>query len=264
MTDQPPTDRPLLARPWRRADDAILAVVFLTRIPLRLPGSPPDGALARAMGWFPLVGLVLGLTGAAVYALAGLAGLTPLLSALLALGAVVWLTGGLHEDGLADTFDGLGGGRERERKLEIMHDSRIGSYGALALMFSVGLRVAALAALQTPLKVALAYAVAASLSRAAAPLLAVTMTTARTDGLGFLCGRPPRTETAFAVGLAALIALVALGPTGMALPLAGALAASALVAAAANRHIGGYTGDVLGAAQQASEITILILLAASL
>lgn len=258
------TDQLLLPRPWRRSDDVRLAFVFMTRLPVTLPGAPPDGALARAMGWFPLVGVVLGAAAGAVYALAIFLGLTPVLSAFLAIGTTVLLTGGLHEDGWADTFDGLGGGKTRERKLEIMHDSRVGSYGALALIFSVGLRVSAVAALGTPVHAALGLIVAAALSRVVAPVMAVTMPTARTDGLGFLCGQPPRGETAMAVAMAAVIAGLVFGLDTLPILLAGTLAAAGLVAAAAMRHIGGYTGDVLGAAQQAAEITILILLAASL
>ena len=184
MTDASPPPRP-----WRRLDDFALAFVFLTRLPLRLPGAPPDGALARSMTWFPIVGAAVGVFGGSVYALAHFAGLSAASAALLALAATVWVTGALHEDGLADTFDGLGGGRDRARKLAIMHDSRIGSYGALALLFSVGLRASALVAIAVPWTVLAAMVAAGSLSRVVAPVLAALLPPARTDGLGFLCGR---------------------------------------------------------------------------
>ncbi|MBF0335337.1 MAG: adenosylcobinamide-GDP ribazoletransferase, partial [Alphaproteobacteria bacterium] len=121
------------------------AAVFLTRLPLphlRDPARP----LAACMWAFPLVGAVLGLTAGACFA--GLASLLPPLpAALVALALLVLATGGLHEDGLADLADGFGGGRDRDHRLEIMRDSRTGSYGALAVGFSLALRAAALAAL---------------------------------------------------------------------------------------------------------------------
>src|SRR5581483_1985388 len=119
---------------WR--DDLVTASLFLTRLPLaRLLRAPPPAsaeALTHALRAFPLVGAAIGLIAALVYWVAALFGLAPLPGALLAVGATVLLTGGLHEDGLADCADGFGGGRDRDSKLAIMRDSRIGSYGVLA------------------------------------------------------------------------------------------------------------------------------------
>lgn len=255
MTDASPPPRP-----WRRLDDLALAFVFLTRLPLRLPGAPPDGALARSMTWFPIVGAAVGVFGGSVYALAHFAGLSAASAALLALAATVWVTGALHEDGLADTFDGLGGGRDRARKLAIMHDSRIGSYGALALLFSVGLRASALVAIAAPWTVLAAMVAAGSLSRVVAPVLAALLPPARTDGLGFLCGRPPRGEALAAVGIGLVVAASASGLGALPMLLAGTLAAAATVAAVSLRQIDGYTGDTLGAAQQACEAAVLLIL----
>ncbi|MGY2934738.1 hypothetical protein ACVWZ6_004340 [Bradyrhizobium sp. GM6.1] len=109
--------------------DLRMAASFVTILPVALSKPAADGAVARATWALPVAGLLVGLAGALVYKVASLLGLSPNLAALLALAATALVTGALHEDGLADTADGLGGGRTRERKLEIMRDSRIGTYG---------------------------------------------------------------------------------------------------------------------------------------
>ena len=114
----------------------------------------PADLHGRALGWYPVIGALIGLCGALVYAAGTAAGLTSMLAALLTLGVQIALTGALHEDGLADVADGFGGGRDKMAKLAIMRDSRVGSYGVLALIFSVGLRWSALVALADPLAVA--------------------------------------------------------------------------------------------------------------
>jgi adenosylcobinamide-GDP ribazoletransferase len=197
----------------------------------------------------PLVGLVVGVCGALVawLALGGL-GLPPWPAALLTVGATVWITGALHEDGLADLADGCGGAFERSRKLAIMRDSRIGAYGVLALILSIGLRGAALAALAAP----------------AGPETAVVLAPARDDGLAAAAGRPGLTDALTAVALALALAALAVGP-GLALGFAlAALAAAAVTAAIAARQVGGYTGDVLGAVQQTAETAALLAAAALL
>lgn len=237
--------------------DLHLAAAFLTRLPLPDCGPYRPGGLARAMRMFPLVGAALGAAGGGVYALAALA-LPPLPAALLAVLAGVLLTGALHEDGLADTADGLGARGGRERRLEVMRDSRSGAYGVLALVFSVGLRASALAALASPLAVLGALAAAAALSRAMVPAAMQVMPPARADGLGAGAGVPDAT-------VAATAALFGLGAAMAGLGLQGALAAAfaALLAAfalraLALRALGGYTGDVLGAIVQAVEIAVLL------
>src|SRR5690554_1224312 len=127
-------------------DDLRVATVFLTRLPVPFPEGTGAEAFARAMRLFPLVGLVIGLAGAAIQALALWLALPPLAAAALGLGAMAIITGALHEDGLADTADGLGARADRDAALSIMRDSRIGVFGAMALMIVVILRVAALAA----------------------------------------------------------------------------------------------------------------------
>jgi adenosylcobinamide-GDP ribazoletransferase len=251
---------------WR--EDLVAATRFLTRVPVprllagrAVPADHPNHGLTRGLRAFPLVGALIGLVGALVYWLAAMFDLSPLAGALLAIGATVCLTGGLHEDGLADCADGFGGGRDRETKLAIMRDSRIGSYGVLALVLGIGLRVAALADL-TPSDGAAALIAAHAASRAAMPLLMALLEPARPDGLAASLGRPSELVLAQAVILGVLLCALMTGPfAGIA-----ALSFAALVLAGleslARRQIGGYTGDVLGAAQQVTEIAILIALSA--
>jgi len=242
--------------------DLALAVVFMTRLPLRLSGPLPDDAHARAMGWFPLVGAGVGLFGGAIYALAALLHLPPLPSALLALAGAVWLTGGLHEDGAADVADGFGGGRDKARKLEIMRDSRVGSYGVLAIVFSVALRAAAVAALAEPRAVVLALVAAGALSRGGMAVIAHLLDPARADGLAARQGRPATGTVALSLGLSLTITAATVGHLAPVAILVSVLAVAA-VALQARRQIGGHTGDVFGAAQQVTEAAVLLTLVAA-
>ena len=143
----------------RLKQELTAAAIFLTRLPVRFDGDMPADLHGRALGWYPVIGALIGLFGAAVYTAGTSAGLTSSAAALLTLGVQITLTGALHEDGLADVADGFGGGRDKMAKLAIMRDSRLGSYGVLALIFSVGLRWSALVALADPLAVAVALIV---------------------------------------------------------------------------------------------------------
>ena len=230
------------------------SVAFLTRLPIRLETPLP---LAAAVPGFPLAGALVGGIAAAVLALALWAGIPPLAASLLAVGASIAATGALHEDGLADSADGLFSGAPRERVLEIMRDSRIGTFGALALILSVGLRVSALSVL---LDGAAALVAVHALSRGWLPWLMRDDAPARTDGLAAAAGRPEADRVYWAAAFGLAIAVIALGP-GPALLAAAVAAASALgVAALARRRLGGYTGDTLGAAEQAAEIGALLAL----
>ncbi len=235
------------------------AAVFLTRIPLPAAGG---GGLARAAWAFPVVGAVVGGAGAGVLMGAAWLGLPPLVGALAAIGAMALLTGALHEDGLADTADGLGGGRTRADVLRIMHDSHIGAFGVLALILSVGLRAAALTGLPDANSAALALIAAAVVSRAALPALMRGLPPARTDGLAATAGRPGIVSVTAAAALAVVVAAVTLAPPAAAALAVAAVLGAAVVAVLAYRRIGGHTGDVLGAAQQVAEMAALIAVAA--
>ncbi|MDH3229672.1 MAG: adenosylcobinamide-GDP ribazoletransferase [Alphaproteobacteria bacterium] len=234
-----------------------VAAMFLTRLPVRAPNT----GLAGAAVAFPVVGLLVGALGGGAYGLAWLAGLPALACAFLGVCATVAVTGALHEDGLADMADGLAGGTP-EDAIRLMRDSRIGGYGVLALIFSVGLRAAALAALAGPLAVIVAMASAGALSRAAMPAVMRTLPPASGTGLAAAAGRPDGLDVFLAVGIAVFLALSVLGALP-ALAMAGAaFIAAGAVAALARRRLGGYTGDVLGAVQQAAEIAGLLAIAA--
>jgi adenosylcobinamide-GDP ribazoletransferase len=258
--DMPPWTNRLLDALARWRDDAVAAAVFLTRLPIARFASPETGLLARSMRAFPLVGVGIGLIGWAGYALAAALGLPLAIAALLALLATVLATGALHEDGLADTADGFGGGGDPARKLAIMRDSRSGAFGVIALVFSLTLRGAALAALAdlSSSAVGLALIAAHAASRAAIPVVMRNLEAARGDGLGASAGQPDDAAILWCLGLGALAALICLGPGRGLVAVIVTAAAVALFAALARRQIGGYTGDVLGAVQQIGEIAMLL------
>ncbi len=239
--------------------DVIRAFHLLSRLPL--PGGDAHRAAASAWAW-PLVGAVVAALQIGLGSLALALGIPVWTSAGLALALGVILTGGLHEDGLADCADGFWGGHTRERRLEILKDSRVGSYGVLAMIFAMGLRWSLLAALLTVAPLALIAA--AMLSRASMAVLMARLPFAREDGLANHVGRPPQVAALLAVGLALLGGCIFAG-FWVGLLVAGLVVATvASVAALARAKIGGQTGDVLGMGQVLGEIAALLTLAALL
>lgn len=241
--------------------DLRMAASFVTILPLASSKPASDGAIARATWALPLAGLLVGLAGAFVYKVGSRLGLPPNLAALLALAATILITGALHEDGLADTADGLGGGRTRERKLEIMRDSRIGTYGVCALILSFGLRWSALAAIADPWPVMLALCAAHTAARAGVPAFMSLVPPARPDGLSAGAGSPPGRSVAIAFALGTLALALALGPGRALAGLILLSLAGLMLARLAIRQIGGQTGDILGAFEQIGEILILLVAA---
>jgi adenosylcobinamide-GDP ribazoletransferase len=239
-----------------------LSVVFLTRLPAPAWPDAVRGRLAGAMWAFPVAGVIVATIAGVAYAICAELGCDPLVSAFVAVGAGIVATGGLHEDGLADLADGAWGAAEPGARLAIMSDSRIGAFGALALILSVGIRAAALAALGQPLYVLGALVAAAALSRAMIPATMAFLSPAKTSGLGASAGTPSTGTWTAGLGLALIIALFA-APDGIPSAIVGAAAAAALVAWFARRAFGGYTGDVLGAVQQFAEAAALALIAAA-
>jgi adenosylcobinamide-GDP ribazoletransferase len=238
-----------------------VATAFFTRIPVPTSACRP-GRLADAAWAFPLVGAGIGGVAAFAFLLAQLLGFGDWPAALLAVLASIVLTGALHEDGLADTADGLIGGHDRDQRLTIMRDSRHGTFGVVAIVFSVLLRAAALAGIGEPIYAGLALIAAHSASRAALPFAMRALAPARAEGLGVTVGQPSPSLAIGALAIGLLITLAALGPKH------GAIAAGLVGAAVfglgvlAHRRIGGYTGDVLGAFQQTGEIVMLLTAAA--
>ena len=243
-------------RDW--LDDLLAAAAFLTRVPIPHRDASPN--LARAYRAFPLVGGLIGAAIGAIDLLSLWIGLPIIAAAALALGAGALLTGALHDDGLADVADGFGGGADKAAKLEVMRDSRLGTYGVLVLLTGFIARVGALSALPRA-EVILALVATHALARAPLAVMAATMPYAR-EGLAASVGRPDPL-TAFAASLVAVaIAFLAL-PANMAVAALIVTAVSAMCCAAlAQWQIGGQTGDVLGAAEQVCEIAVLVLLAA--
>jgi adenosylcobinamide-GDP ribazoletransferase len=236
----------------------LTAAGFLTRLPVPDRVGWAEDRMLRASRYFAAVGALVGLGGGLVWWLVGQVA-PAMVAAGLALAAMVLLTGALHEDGLADCADGLGGGETGEQALEIMRDSRVGSYGALALVFSVGLRWAALAALAPGWGV-LALVLAGGIGRATMVPATVLASYARREGLGrSLVGGASGVELAAALGTALVLGLIGGWPGLLALVLALAVAGGFLLYMV--RRVGGYTGDGLGAMAQLGEIVVMVVLA---
>lgn len=244
-------------------NDLFNAFGLLTRLPL--PAGHSDGVrnFSRSVWAYPLVGGVVGAIGALVWFAGQLTGLGVALSAGLAVATQVLVTGALHEDGLADFADSMGGGHSRERILEIMRDSRIGTYGVLALILILGLRWGGIADL--PLHQLLAGLICAGLlGRLAIVLLLALLSPARSDGLGQTVASPPVGAIAAATLFSVAIVFLHLPLITGILIFAVMVATSTIVALLAKRRIGGYTGDVLGAGEQVTEAAVLLVLAAAL
>jgi adenosylcobinamide-GDP ribazoletransferase len=244
------------------ASDLRTAFMLLTRLPVaRLPEATTPDDLGRSVWIFPVVGLAVNAIGAAVFWLTRAAGMPPLAGAIWALAATMLCTGALHEDGLADTADGFGGGATPERKLALMRDSRIGSYGALALLLSVIVRAGSIAALQDPRQLMVGMIAAGMLGRGSMLVVLALLRPARADGLAASLGAvPPRRAL---LGLAIAVApalLLRSGPVAFcAVMLAFGVALG--MARLAYIQIGGYTGDVLGATEVIVECVVLSVVA---
>jgi adenosylcobinamide-GDP ribazoletransferase len=272
--DQEPLPAPPHWPGWLAA--TATGIRFFSRLPVpRMPGegdlhAAPDFRLVLSA--MPLAALAIAASAALVMLAAGLAGVAAPLAATLAITALVLTTGGLHEDGLADTADGLFGGSTVERRLEIMRDSRIGSYGALALGLSLLLRVTALAAIlgaAGPWAAAAAILSAAMWSRSECVRILAAVPPARSDGKAASVGKPEARSMhlamAGALGLASVLTMLAGLPIWtLFIGLALSAGAVELLLRSARRLIGGQTGDVIGAAQQLSEIGLYLGLALTL
>ncbi len=252
--------------------DVCIALRFFSRLPVPTTKRERDlgrAGLAAAIAMVPVAALVIGLLPALALLSAHALGLPPLLAALLAIVTLILVTGALHEDGLADCADGFGGGRTRERKLEIMRDSRIGTFGACALTTSIALRAAALdvVASRDMRLGAVVLIAAAVISRMTSLLPALALLPARPDGVGAAVGRPEPRSIAVALGLslALFCGLLAAStsPARIALAIATATIVALGMCALAWRQIGGQTGDVGGATQQIVEVAVYLVFAAS-
>ena len=242
------------------AQDLPAALGLLSRLPVPVQA---DRAMARgaAAAWaYPLAGVLLGVIVAAGIALLLWVGLPGGIVAALALALSVILTGAMHEDGLADSADGLWGGWDRARRLAIMKDSHIGTYGVIALALTLLIRWLVLVALVATDTYWTALIGAGALSRAGMVVLMGTMMHARADGLSRHVGRPEARTVWLAVAIAGFAGLICVG-FGAVLLAMGAVIVCGLIARA---KIGGQTGDILGATQQITEIAVLLAVVAAL
>ncbi len=239
--------------------EVIAAIVFCTRLPL-LRSTPIAAVTIGDAAWaFPIAGLLIGLIAALVYALAHKFGLPSWPAATLTVGASLLATGCLHEDGLADTADGFGGGKTREQKLAIMRDSRIGTYGVCALVLSLLIRIGMLASFFDTRSVLWALIAAHVGARATMPALMFLLKPARSDGLSFTAGHPSGNAVAVALAIGFIVLAIALHPARGIVALIGLGLVILLMAWLSNHQIDGQTGDVIGALEQVSEIVILLV-----
>jgi adenosylcobinamide-GDP ribazoletransferase len=234
----------------------LLAIQFLTRLPVPASAGFTPARLTAATRYYPLVGAFIGALVALVYALALLAW-PPLVAVLLSIAASLLLTGAFHEDGLADMFDGVGGGLTRDRALEIMKDSRIGTYGASALILTLALKAATLAAMP-PFAVILALIMGHGLSRFSAVLVIATSGYVRDHGTAKPVAEGVSRESLMIAAVSALALwlglALGLGLMAALLGMLGLAVGHWGMRRVFERKIGGYTGDCLGAVQQAGEI----------
>jgi adenosylcobinamide-GDP ribazoletransferase len=244
-------------QPLVAASDLWTALSVLTRLPLP-KAATPDAHRMGASAWaFPLVGVLLGLICGLFLTVALWIGIHAGIAAALTLGLQMLLTGALHEDGLADTADGLGGGHTKKRALEIMRDSRLGAYGMCTLAITIVGRWAALATI-APIAPIAGLILVAGISRMPMALVMAGMKNARTDGLSHSAGRPDRVQALIALAISIPIALI-LGGFGGVFAILIALIAPIPIIFWASRKLNGQTGDVLGAVQQIAELALLAI-----
>lgn len=242
--------------------DFLVCLTFFTRLPafLSVDHTRP---MSRAVQMFPAAGLVIGIIGALVLASGSMLQLPIYAISVLAVTAMIVATGALHEDGLADMVDGFGGGHEPERKLEIMKDSHIGTYGVLALFLSQGLRVILIASLLLRgLDLAITVLIASQMvSRGFSMFLWVGLPPARSNGLSKQAGQPQRQALVMALVTTSIGLLCLLRPNLNIIAILLATTLSGLVSylmiLLCRRQIGGQTGDTIGATQQLCDLAFM-------
>jgi adenosylcobinamide-GDP ribazoletransferase len=241
-----------------------LAFALLTRFRVPAFKIRSTATYASAFWAFPIVGAVMGAAGALVFGFCMAAGLSMVAAAILTITALLLLGGGLHEDGFSDFWDGIGGGRTRERKLEIMRDSRQGAYGALALVIMVALQIVLLTDIYIRAGMIACLTVLIASESVARGMIAVPcyfINPARGNGLGIVMKSASRGALLTGAVLGAVIALVFMLEVGIAL-IIGAGIGAASITFLASRFLGGFTGDVLGATVVTARLSALCFAAA--
>lgn len=238
----------------------LLAVQFLTRLPVSTANIYTPERMAASVRYYPMVGILIGGLCAASYYFSDLIFPTAI-SVLFAIAFGLLITGGFHEDGLADTFDGIGGGHSRDKALEIMRDSRLGTYGTLALIVALGLKALALSAL-TPVLICVGLIWAHGVSRLSSVLVIATSTYVRDEGTGKPVSKGISKLSLVVACLPVFVVLAAasmvLAPIALVWGISGAVIGHILMRLFFEPKLRGYTGDTLGAVQQASEIGVYL------
>jgi adenosylcobinamide-GDP ribazoletransferase len=262
--------RKIKYRAMRIIDDARICLIFFTRIPVSWPEDLPRTRITRAFQAAPIVGLTVGLIGALAYLLSFqfLNG-SVYIAATFAVAAQLIATGAFHEDGFADFFDGLGGGTQKVAKLEIMRDSRIGTFGSAALFLSLLLKVLLIAEIADVWQAGLCMIIAGTLARVALVHFMTIVAPASEDGSSAEAGQPTRFEATTATIMGAVIAGVSVilaFQLGFVMPAIGAVVGAAfgagVIGFVSKKYLGGQTGDALGASAIAAELGALVGLVA--
>ncbi|WP_404423799.1 adenosylcobinamide-GDP ribazoletransferase [Thalassospira australica] len=232
------------------------ALALLSRVPVFIPGDFRPDAIARSVWCWPLIGLfVAGIAIIPAYLAAIVTG-NVVIAAIVATFSLVLLTGAMHEDGLADCADGFGGGADRQRKLDIMRDSRIGTYGVVALVLALVMRIAILGAAGDSGSMAAILIVMAVMSRAAMPIVMYVFDPARDDGLGKSAGRPDIRMVAAGIAIALVLVVIVAGAVTAFVSLIAMMVGASVIGWIARHQIGGHTGDVLGMTQIIAELLV--------
>lgn len=243
-------------------NDFLVCLMFFTRLPVSL-SFDHTAPMSRASQMFPVVGLITGLLGSLVLAFATLLQLPAYAVSLLAVTSMIVATGALHEDGLADMVDGFGGGNTPDRKLEIMKDSQIGTFGVLALVLSQGFRIILIASL---ILISPALAIAALIasqmvSRACSMLLWAGLPPARSNGLSHQAGTPERASVmvALAIAFVASLCLMLFEISLVSILVTNAVSGlvSYFLIRLCSNQIHGQTGDTIGATQQLCDLAFM-------
>ena len=248
---------------WRR--DALMAASFLTRIPFPQP-HPFDRTLMQAAWCFPVIGALIGLSGGLLLLVLLILGIPQLISAFIMMAFLATLTGGLHEDGLADTADGLGGGNDKASKIAIMRDSHIGTYGTLSLIIIYGIKAGAIMSLvEQPHAIVPIFALISAHCVSRFLILPVThfLNLASETGMAKFAGKAKWRTIMYGLIITISILVLMLPISKVLVILTLASLAVLGLALVVNFLIGGYNGDTLGAAQQVAETVILIYLASA-
>jgi len=242
-----------------RLSDIFLALTLLTRIPINFDHDNIEDRARKASWAYPLVGAIIGAAASLIANILYAIGFPVTICIIMALITMISLTGGLHEDGLSDSADGLWGGKDKDSILKIMKDSRIGAYGAIALILVILGRYTTMSDLLKINQLFLPLVAAGAISRVPMVGAMVYMRPARTEGLSYSVGAPPSFSFIIALIIGVLSCILAVGLLSI-FVFIGVGLSSIIIFYIINKKINGQTGDVLGASQQFAELIALSII----